>query len=367
MQQFERHKGRIKMNTTGRESKLHIDVLRILAAFLVLYNHTSGYHYYLTEYTGVRETGLYILLSVITRINVPIFYMISGALLLGRNESYASLFSKRILRFAAVLVGASAVTYAMYHRRTLGVWDFISKLLTGNISIPYWFLYAYLGFLFTLPFLRKAAQKLDGADILMLFGGVSLIRILPQIAGIMSRYLFDFELPRLSGQFSLPFIDIDVFFYTLVGFYFENNVSAEEIKKWLPCLAGASLAGILISAAATILQGTKAGFTQDYLGLCVRIYAPAMYLMIKYAVMKLEEKGISQRVQKAICTLGGLTLGVYLMDPPFKLCICRGPYIYLENTLHPVLFSFGYCIISLLCCSMITHMLRKNSFIRKLL
>ena len=85
-------------NMSGSKRKIHIDILRIFAALLVIFNHTSGFYYYHT-YVNIWESGIFVVLSVITKIAVSIFFMISGALLLGKEESYTVLFTKRILQF----------------------------------------------------------------------------------------------------------------------------------------------------------------------------------------------------------------------------------------------------------------------------
>ena len=357
------------------ERKLHIDILRILAALLVIYNHTTGYHYYLSQYAGVRETGVYIILSVITKIAVPTFFMISGALLLGKEESYTTLFTKRIARFAIVLLCTSAVFYAVYNMRSLGVknfihtisiGDFFAAVISGTIRLEYWFLYAYLGFLCTLPFLRKIVQKLEWPDILMLLGGIFFIDILPRTIGITSQYL-GYEQVEVTGYLSLPFKDLDILFFPLLGFYCEHKVPLEKIKSWIPCLVGLLFAGILLGTVTTIFQGVTKGFTQEYLGLCQKINTPIIYLLVKYMVSNVKEKDIVPHIQKAICTLGSLTLGVYLMDPLLHGVIFNWGYDLMANVVHPVPYSILYCFISLLVCSAITYVLKKVPVVGKLL
>lgn len=357
------------------ERKLHIDILRILAALLVIYNHTTGYHYYLSQYVGVRETGLYIILSVITRIAVPTFFMISGALLLGKEESYTTLFTKRIARFAVVLLCTSAVFYTVYNMRLLGIKDFIQTLsvgdflaavISGSIRLEYWFLYAYLGFLCTLPFLRKIVQKLESSDMLMLLGGILFLNILPRTIGITSQYL-GYEQVEVTGYLLMPFKDSDLLFFPLLGYYCEHKVPVEKIKRWIPCLVGMLFTGILLGTVATIFQGVTKGFTQEYLGLCQHINTPVIYLLVKYMASNVKEKDMAPHIKKAICTLGSLTLGVYLMDPLLHGVVFNWGYDLMANVVHPVPYSIAYCFISLLVCSGITYVLKKVPIVGKLL
>ena len=53
-------------------------------------------------------------LSLVCKAAVPLFYMVSGALLLGKNESFGELARKRILRIVAVIVIFSLLYYLKF-------------------------------------------------------------------------------------------------------------------------------------------------------------------------------------------------------------------------------------------------------------
>ena len=67
-----------------KQKKIYFEWMRILACGLVIFNHLEGYTLYKSS-IGMKQ-GLYMLLTMITRINVPLFLMISGALLLKKEE-----------------------------------------------------------------------------------------------------------------------------------------------------------------------------------------------------------------------------------------------------------------------------------------
>ena len=96
---------------------LHVDILRILAIFLVVFNHTAERGY--TLFANSTDSFLYfpyMMFSVFCKIAVPIFFMISGALLLPKDESLKQLFTKRIFRMAIVLLLISVPFYFWLHR-----------------------------------------------------------------------------------------------------------------------------------------------------------------------------------------------------------------------------------------------------------
>ena len=87
-----------------------VDLLKILACFLVVINHTGGY---LLEFAGTSNFGtslFYMIEFVICKIGVPLFIMISGFLLLERNNNFCDI-GKKIFRVFVPLFLLSALVY----------------------------------------------------------------------------------------------------------------------------------------------------------------------------------------------------------------------------------------------------------------
>lgn len=77
----------------------YLDSLRVFAVFLVLFTHTGTIG---NQIWSVTNNKLLLFISLpldaYRCINTSLFLMISGALLLGKNESLRVLYKKRILR-----------------------------------------------------------------------------------------------------------------------------------------------------------------------------------------------------------------------------------------------------------------------------
>lgn len=89
------------MESTASSRKIYLDVLRVLASFLVCYNHSFGYHLFLDqEADGSILSWFNVFLSAVTTMDIPLFFMISGALLLENRspikQSGKSAFSGRL-------------------------------------------------------------------------------------------------------------------------------------------------------------------------------------------------------------------------------------------------------------------------------
>lgn len=90
--------------------RVYLDIVRIVAIFLVLYTHISadGLRLYkVSENLSIQIPYLFI--DCFRTINNPLLFMVSGVLLLGKEESIRVVWKRRVLRFAIVLVTFSYI------------------------------------------------------------------------------------------------------------------------------------------------------------------------------------------------------------------------------------------------------------------
>ncbi|HPS81943.1 MAG TPA: acyltransferase family protein, partial [Candidatus Limiplasma sp.] len=100
---------------TATKRFAYLDFLRILAAFLVIVNHTNSLVF---EKTAPSDPVWWLSVAwyYLSKIAVPLFVMVSGACLLPRQETYRKTWG-RFLRVLLVLV---IFSYAYY---LVGVWE----------------------------------------------------------------------------------------------------------------------------------------------------------------------------------------------------------------------------------------------------
>ena len=115
--------------------KTYFEFMRIIACALVIFNHLRGYSLYGIS-SGLKQF-LYMTLTMITRINVPLFFMISGALLLEKQEDIKIVFKKRVSRIVIIMLLFEFFLYITTSLETLTAnatntslfWDFIRKFV----------------------------------------------------------------------------------------------------------------------------------------------------------------------------------------------------------------------------------------------
>jgi len=229
----------IQASANPRRAHLtHIDFLRIFAIFLVILNH-SGTYFMPTDEQGTIKSCLLFFSNQIIKTGVPIFFMISGALLLPREESYSQLFQKRILRILGVIIifwSLQLSADALINGTNLSLGLFLQSCYTCNY-VPLqawtrWFLYAYLAVLLLLPMLRLLARGMKDRDFIYLFGLQFIIMAFtPTVICLMERS--DSSLPGKLASY-LPFhpaFGVGLCsFYMLMGYFLEHRIHTDTLS-----------------------------------------------------------------------------------------------------------------------------------------
>lgn len=345
--------------------RIYYDFMRICAAFLVIFNHCPGYMLYSISDGGIK-TWVYAFITMFTRLNVPVFFMITGALLLGKEESLKAVFKKRISRIAVVLLTFSIIMYVL-SGDSVSITGFIRKFSSNTIMSIYWYLYAYLSFLFALPYLRRIVQKFDECDFIwfvalhFIFG--SLIPIINYMLTACGK-----EMLVIASQFEAPLMVKNIFFYPMIGYYLDRVVDAQKIKgKHIVFLVSCAVVGIVISSAITIHQGESTGYTQSYVMLFDYVTAMTFFVAMKWLF---ENKGFLKRnlrTQMAISRVGKLTFGMYLMDPIWKIIFFSRWNAFLEPYLPTIVVSVCWCVFSMVLSGFVTCILKRIPVVGEML
>lgn len=356
--------------------RAYFECMRILACGLVIFNHVGGYGLYMIS-SGWKQI-FYMCLTMITRINVPIFFMISGALLLSKKDSVQNVWKKRIPKIVEVLLlfdGIILIVYKLLAIRNHNEYEIsIEKYIMGFLKNEldgtgaYWYMYAYVGFLVMLPFLQRVAKELSKAEVLMLIIlHVIANSFLPMINIGLST--IGIESAGIDSNFQVPFAFEKAFFYPLIGYYLECNVDINKLKrKYIIGLVIAGSIGIGLSNMCTYYEGITTGtFTQNYVQLFDYLTAIITFLLIKYIFVVWKPTWNDGMQGKIICTVGSLTLGIYMLDPILKVILGSGYNNWASPRFPTLLVSIGWILISMTLGGCITYIMKKIPGIRRIM
>lgn len=287
-----------------KQKKIYLEILRVLAIILVIYNHTRSSGYTLYQFTNNAWTYYgSLILSIFCKIAVPLFFMISGVTLLGKTESVRSVYLKRVLRIVLVILIFTFLQYLrilrVHPENGFNMLTYLAYCYSGNIIEPYWFLKSYLSMLLILPLLRLMAQNLKTEHFYLLLG-LKIVSSLTTIIMFITGYAMNLSL----------LTNTDFIFYPLIGYYLGNQESPEitRHKRMLyTCLAIIGLIGITVVLVGAFYQQTGS-YSEELNTIAVWALTILVFLFFKEVSVN------NVRICKLWITLGECTFGLYLIE-----------------------------------------------------
>lgn len=141
---------------------MNFNIIRVVAIFFVIVIHSmAGLD--AEAHNSVLGRVMCSLLNSFIYAGVPLFVMLSGALLLGKDEPIPVFFKKRINRLIIPFITWSIVVYGLNAIIDTGgeysVWDGIYKFLTSGVYGIYWYIYLILGLYLLTPVFREVKSR----------------------------------------------------------------------------------------------------------------------------------------------------------------------------------------------------------------
>ncbi|MES2680568.1 MAG: acyltransferase family protein [Bacteroidota bacterium] len=143
----------------------YLHILRFSACFAVILLHYSGSF---TYRIGIPTFNTGIQFFTITRWCVPVFLMVSGALLLDKYQEPLQFYKKRLLRILPPFLFWSAVYIGFkLFRHEIELNAVPQMLIAGGAEFHLWYVYMILGIILFLPFLTPWTEKKNKKSILL--------------------------------------------------------------------------------------------------------------------------------------------------------------------------------------------------------
>lgn len=358
----------------NNDKKIYFEVMRIFAIFFVLFNHTGTNGFFLFSVCPKEspQFWVYLFISIFCKFAVPLFFAISGALLLDReNESLKKLWKDKIFKFAVILFVISvltAVSFMIFAGRDYSLKSWIKQCYSSNVSAQLWYLYAYLAFLISLPFLRTLVKNLKDQYFYYLIAIVLFFQTIPILEYLLWQQKF-----TLNGNLRPYWLMSNIVIYPCIGYFLEHRLPIEKAKKWLVAIWIFNIVCIIFSAYVTnyrcsLQNNFSEGKSQTFYNNFVLVNCIAVYVTIKCFANKLK---MSDRVNEIILWLGKGTFGVYLFHlifqntPLFKKLLAV-----LKSTvgvnINFMLANWIYVLCLMLFCFIFTGILKKIPVVKKL-
>lgn len=287
-----------------------LDNARVAAIFAVVWLHVAAA---VVTKSGVGSPYWWIGngYDALVRWCVPVFVMISGALLLdpSRRESLSEFYQKRMARivwpilFWTVFFLLFTLLKGKVKGEPIGVLDVLGKLGQGRPYYHMWFLYMIVFLYLFTPFFRMVVAACSRHELLLLIGAGFLLAA--------SKLIFSCWLAEPDRFFPVWFLNYVPYFF--LGYWIRTDGRTDSWRGCVPLLAGVVLlCGLLTMGglwAGAIYRDVELGmYFYGYLSLTVIPMSVAMLYWLKRWQSPIINVELTRK-------LSLLSFGVYLTHP----------------------------------------------------
>lgn len=340
--------------------KKHIELVRVLAICLVVFHHTDICYGVYHNSDNPVAYALSLFVTVLCNVDVPLFFIVSGYLLLNKEESIRDLFKKRVSRMLMVLIIFSVIMYVFWVLRgtieTPSVGDFLKRLYTGDIQGTYWFLYSYIGFLLISPFLRMIVSRIKLNEYFYFFIFMIVLEIVYMIGdGTGIKPSVDFRsIVRSVSEYS---------FFAISGGVFkkyEKELETMFKTKYVIWATAFSILTPMLIVSISLLSGN------GYAEWGRSAFSTLLGLSLYFVIHKLVHANEKSKILGFLARGGKYVFAVYLIEQLMR-SLYLIPYKHMIEILPATVVEIMYGSIAIVTGFCVAFVLKKIPGIKKLL
>lgn len=275
-----------------------VDFLRVTSALLVVLVHSQVWG----SGPAIAKTFYHTL----ARISVPVFFMLSGYLLLPKEESWQTFLSKRATKILIPFFFWSFVYDAFINAAfsetgvTLAAsYDMFLRILSSPRGGHFWYMYSLIGLYFFIPILRLFVARARNSDVLYFIG--LWLFVIP-ILYILEAYT-DIRI-RFEMQFAAGYVG-----YLLIGLLL-GRMELTPKRMWIS--AALFVASFLFCLAVFHYEyppDNELPF-RSHLSLNIILLASAAFPILKFM-----GNNVPRRLLPSLYLISEASFGIYLIHP----------------------------------------------------
>lgn len=293
--------------TAGRVRQPYLDILRAGATYLVVLLHCIMPYIDSPTLFGHGSWWLCNVLSAVVRMGVPLFFMLSGYLLLSdpRTLQIKAFYKKRLSKLLLPFLVWDTVYYLFSHvvgERPLSLLTFFQELFSQGSYYHLWFLYQLAGIYLLAPFLKRIVDGCTPRQIFLLVAIILTPVTFFRLFNLVAR-------PYLQLQIWGVLVEGYVGFF-LLGYLLGTVFCTPRARRWI-CLGG--VAGLVLGVAGNYLCSSPENMALYFNeGYAINHYltSAAAFVLVKYLPM-----GLQQKLGRLAAPISRLSLGIYFIHP----------------------------------------------------
>jgi len=330
-----------------------IDLIKVIAMFAVVFLHSAAP---ILSKIGHIDFSYWMVGNIydsMVRMSVPLFFMVSGVLLLNyKKESLSIFFKKRFFRVVIPLIAWSFI-YILFKKygshQDINIIKHLIYSLNRPEYIHLWFLYTIIGIYLFLPilkvFVKCASQNIQIYFIILwiisvsilpfinYFTGLSIKSYMPMMAGYIGYLVLGYQLAKIEITKKLFYIAIFFMFVSTLGTVFGTYYLSEKAGKYI-------------------------GFFYDYFSISTLIQSISYFIFLKYIGENVLNRFMI--ISQAMITISMTSLGIYLIHPIYIAILRKiGITIFV---LHPSLMIPIVAILTFVLSFITIFIIQKTSF-----
>ena len=342
---------------TNQENLFWADAVRAFAILQVIIIHVSAG---IIKQWGAIPQSWWLagnIYSSLGRGCVPLFIMLSGALLLPKRESYKDFFFKRFNRIAIPFITWSIV-FLFWRKRfgepELTLLDAVLYVVGPGAYSYFWFLYLIVGIYLITPIFRIViayASKRDLSYFLSLwFIVMSVCVVIEKFGTLYLQKKLDINLPVPMAE---GFIG-----YFVLGYFLRQYAT----RKLFFASVVIGLLSLLVTIVGTYFVTRHFGsydavFYENFMPNII-FYCCAIFVFVKNSA-PLVQSQMSSGLKNLVIAVSKTSFGIYFIHPIIFLSLayrCFG-FVLRPNSAHPVymiplitmiVFALSFCIVFLI-------------------
>ncbi len=329
-----------------KQRSYYFDNLRVLACFAVILLHIVAPHI-TAESLGSKSWWTADVLDSAVRWCVPIFFMLSGSLVLQTTSTFKEDIIKTLYRLVLPFIFISILYFYNTHK-IFNMNKFIRLFLEGNIFYHLWYMYVIIGLYLVAPICKVYIQNANKENI-RYFLALSLLS-----SSIYPLFCKIYTISKYSNLI-LPVVTGYVGFFVL-GYYI-NKFEFKKIVRFTIHFIGLLSFLFIVIATYDLSSPSKLDlYFYEYLSLPVILMSISLFMFFKYNInFKL----------KGMRFIGDCTFGIYLIHPfiisklNFSIRMSR---LYNNSILYKI---FLEAIVVFIICLIIILVLKVSKYILK--
>lgn len=284
----------------------YLECLRVLAMLSVIAFHVGKTALTDFDSTLFSYAGFLAVRNVV-HYAVPIFFMISGALLLNPEKTITieRLYKRYLLKYFTITLvfsGGYACIEQIFNQKAItaeGILIGLDNMLHGDSWAHMWYMYALLWVMMLIPFLRLAAEKFGKAEIRCT---IAFVLLFVSFTAVINAY----SKKELGITYPVNFIYC---FYMLMGYWLHNNVIRIKKKYCLLAISCSVLALIIFGFVDIYGIANCEPWIGNHSPLIV-IYSVSLFALGKQII---KEEAENHMIYKVITILSAYSFPIYLI------------------------------------------------------